>query len=439
MSFPTNSNEPSRVGVLSLHNSKETKAILNAIEGLGREPVWLRGENIRVNVRTQDQQFDPPVDVVANRLLLSTASNPLERLGLAYAYQSIVPVLNGPATVGCVLNKFASASVLAANGIPVPDSIFALSHQLLNTHRSAFDQRAVYKTTIGTHGENMRRVDPSSPIDPWFGSHQNLLQEFIYERENVHRDRRVYVVGDRIVGAMDRLAPDGDWRTNIARGGDPIDATDALSSEVADVAVRATDVLNLDYAGVDVISDGTNWFVLEVNPTAGFKGLFSATGVNPAPHIAKLALERIGDEVAESAVTDLETELDDTVPDCKPTLDASSENRKIGFTEQVVVSGHHGGKRVVAKADTGADRSSIDFDLAATIGVGPITDTVSVRSGGTQERQTRPVAEVVIGIRGEKHSVDADLEDRSHMDYQLLLGRDVLQNYDVDVTRRAEE
>lgn len=439
MSSPHDSDGTSRIGVLSLHNSKETKAILNAIEALGHEPVWLRGENICLATVDRDQRFDPAVDIVANRLLLSTASNPLDELGLAHTYQSTVPVLNAPTAVSCALNKFAAVSVLAANGISVPDSLFTISQRVLNNNRSTFSRSAVYKTTIGTHGKNMRRVDPTQPINPWFGSRQTLLQEFIHDQENTHRDRRVYVVDDRIIGAMDRYAPADDWRTNIARGGEAIDATDDLSSEVAEMAVRATDVLNLDYAGVDVISNGEQWFVLEVNPTAGFKGFFSATGVSAAPHIAKLALDRIGDEVAESAVVELETEFDDTVPNCKPDLEPPSVDPKIGFTEQVVISGHRGGERVIAKADTGADRSSLDFDLAATIGVGPIVDTVNIRSGGTQARQTRLVAEVVIGIGGERYTVEADLEDRSHMDYQVLLGRDVLQNYDVDVTKRADE
>ena len=439
MSPPGKSGEPPRVGVLSLHNSKETKAILNAIESLGHEPVWLRDENIRVNINARGPEFNPPVDIVVNRLLLSTAQNPLEGLGLAYAYRCAVPVLNDPTAVGRALNKIAIASILAANGVPVPDSLCTVSHRLLNRHRSTFEQSAVYKTSIGTHGEAMRRVDPSRPIDPWFGAQQMFLQQFIHEQEGEHRDRRVYVVGDRVIGAMDRYAPDDDWRTNIARGGEPVDVSAELSTEVAELAVRAVDVLKLDYAGVDLIHDGENWFVLEVNPTAGFKGLFEATGVSAAPHIAKLALDRIGDPIPGSAVTALEPTLDDTIPDCKPVLEERTDPLTIGFTEQVVVSGHDGGTRVAAKADTGADRTSLDFDLAAAVGAGPITDTVSVRSSGTQERQRRPVVEVVIGIRGEMYQIEADLEDRNHMDYQLLLGRDVLTDYAIDMAQRVEE
>ena len=59
------------VGVLSLHNSKETKAIVNAVEDLGHHGVWLREENLAVDIEDGRVTLDPDVDVIANRLLLS--------------------------------------------------------------------------------------------------------------------------------------------------------------------------------------------------------------------------------------------------------------------------------------------------------------------------------------------------------------------------------
>jgi hypothetical protein len=59
------------VGVLSLHSSKETKAILNAVDDPGHGTEWLRTENIAVDIRDGRATLEPDVDVVANRLLLS--------------------------------------------------------------------------------------------------------------------------------------------------------------------------------------------------------------------------------------------------------------------------------------------------------------------------------------------------------------------------------
>ena len=84
-------------------------------------------------------------------------------------------------------------------------------------------------------------------------------------------------------------------------------------------------MLGLDYAGVDLIEgkDG-EWYVLEVNPTAGFKGLFEATGRSAAPHIARLAIERAGGAVDDQKVDELSSSLDDSVPDCKPRVARTS-------------------------------------------------------------------------------------------------------------------
>lgn len=59
-----------QVGVLSLHESKKTKAILNAVDALGHKPEWLRRENTSFHMRREGLEIDPDVDVVVNRLLL---------------------------------------------------------------------------------------------------------------------------------------------------------------------------------------------------------------------------------------------------------------------------------------------------------------------------------------------------------------------------------
>src|SRR6056297_3246384 len=115
-----------QVGVLSLHNSKETKAILNAVDDLGHEPRWLRNENTAVHIEDDEIVLEPDVDVVANRLLLSNTEQPSEALGLANVYDSLRPVLNRPCTVMTALHKFSTATALSNAGISVPDALLAL-------------------------------------------------------------------------------------------------------------------------------------------------------------------------------------------------------------------------------------------------------------------------------------------------------------------------
>ncbi|WP_171006703.1 RimK family alpha-L-glutamate ligase [Halalkalirubrum salinum] len=432
--------EAVRVGVLSLHNSKETKAILNAVEDLGHEPFWLRSENTAVTVEDSKVTIDPDVDVIANRLLLSNTEEPAELLGLATTFNRIRPMLNEPNTVLTSIHKFATAATLADWNIQVPDALLALSNDRLNQDRERFGDVAVYKTAIGTHGGGTWKVDLTEPVNPKVGNRQAFLQELIDRDEEKHRDLRVYVVGDEIIGAMYRYAPEGDWRTNVALGGAVEDATDSMPEEAADTALYAADVLGLNYAGVDLIEGHDGWYVLEVNPTAGFKGLYQATGTSPAPYIAQLAIESVGGTVDDDRVVGLSATLDDSTPSCMPRVEPPSleDTPLIGYIEEVLVIGTSGSKQVMAKSDTGATRTSIDTSLAAEIGAGPIKSMTKIKSGSVKGGRSRPVIDLVIGIGGTQHTVTASVEDRGHMEYPLLLGRDILEHYRVDVRKRAD-
>ena len=430
-----------RVGVLSLHNSKETKAILNAVEALGHDPEWLRSENTTVRFGDGDSRLSPDVDVIANRLLLSNTDQPSEEVGLARTLDGFRPMLNPPDATARAAHKTAAAVALVDEGLPVPKTALALSNDQLNTLRTEFGSEAVYKTAIGTHGGGAWKVKTSDPLTARVGKRRAFIQELVGRSGEATRDLRVYVVGDTVVGAMYRYAAEGDWRTNVARGGRVEDATETVSESVFDLARRATSTLGLDYSGVDLIEGDDGWYVLEVNPTAGFKGLYEATGHSPAPHIARLAIERGGGSVDDDRVDHLASTLDDSVPSCKPTPASvpSEDTITIGFTEQVVVSGTSGRKTVVAKSDSGAARTSIDLRLAADIGAGPIHTVSRVRSGSSKQSKTRPVVDLVVGIGGEQYTVAANIEDRTHMTHPLLLGRDILKNYRLDVSRRVED
>ena len=437
----TTDDERVRVGVLSLHNSKETKAILNAVEALGHRPEWLRSENTVVRFEDDRATLTPDVDVVVNRLLLSNTDQPAEEHGLALTLDGIRPMLNAPEATARAAHKTATAAWLVDAGIPVPKTVFALGSDQLNRVRAEFGAEAVYKTAIGTHGGGAWKVGETEPLTASVGKRRAFLQELVGRGDETPRDLRVYVVGDDVVGAMFRSAAESDWRTNVARGGAVEDATESPPPGSFELARRAAATLGLDCAGVDLIEGEDGWVVLEANPTAGFRGLYRATGHSPAPYIAKQAIELGGGTVDASRVERLASTLDDSVPACKPVPDPVEDRdvTTIGFTEQVVVTGASGSKTVVAKSDSGASRTSIDLRLAADVGAGPIHTVSRVRSGSSKEAKRRPVVDLVVGIGGEQHTVAANIEDRSHMTHRLLLGRDVLKNYQLDVGRRVED
>ena len=427
-----------RVGVLSFHESKESKAICNAIESLGHEPEWLRETNTTVHMRDGGVELTPDVDVVANRLLLSNTDQPVEELGVANAISALRPMLNDPAATAVAAHKIATAARLVTAGIPVPETLMAFSSDQLNRYRDRFGSEAVYKTAIGTHGGGAWKVDTDETLTPMVGRRRAFLQELIGKTGERPHDLRVYVVDGSVVGAMYRYAAHTDWRTNVARGGSVEGATDSISEEIASMACTAADVLGLDYAGVDLIEGDDGWYVLEVNPTAGFKGLYQATGHSPAPYIAKLAIERAGGAVDETRVEELAATLDDSTPSCMPASKTAmfADPVVIGLTEHVVVNGTSGTRTVVARADSGASRTSVDLHLAADIGAGPIH---TAERSGRSPVKTRPVVDLVLGIGGIQHTVEASIVDRRDDNYPLVLGRDVLSKYHLDVSRHVDD
>ncbi|MFB6114018.1 MAG: RimK/LysX family protein [Halodesulfurarchaeum sp.] len=429
-----------RVGVLSTHNSKETKAILNAVRVLGHEPVWIRDENVTSWIKDGNVQLSPRVDVLVNRMLLTKSDRQLEDLHLAALYGETTPVVNPPRAVANTLHKYRAGAKLAAADLPVPDAFFGRSPRTFEEWPKYLPDTAAHKHTIGTNGKRMSIVSPNEPVSPMIDDEQAFVQEFLEDSDDRPSDVRVYVVDGTIVGAMRRHAPDGDWRTNVALGGDVEGVTDELGREPRRLAKDATGVLGLDLAGVDLMPIDGEWYVLEVNATAGFKGLFSATGVSAAPHIARLAIERAGGSVETSAVVELESTLDDSVPDCKPSLvKEEGDDGVLGYTTQIRINGRDGGERAVAKSDTGARRTSVDTDLAGRIGAGPLVGTTQVRSGTGSDTETRPLVDVDLRLNGRWRTVTASITDRSEMTYPVLLGRDVLEAYTLDISRTVEE
>ncbi len=424
------------VGVLSLHISRETKAILNSIDALGHDSTWIRRENVEVVIEDGKVKIKPEVDIVANRLLLTKMEQPAEGFGLASMFSEMKPILNPPEACITAIHKFASATLLAKGGIPVPDALLALDYKRLNRKKDKFGQTAVYKTTIGTNGGGTWRIEKENKINPQVGQREAFLQEFVNQGQERNRDLRVYVVGGKVIGAMNRYAPKGDWRTNVSLGGEIENAEEILTKRLEDISVKAAEILGLDYAGVDIVEGEDGWKVLEVNPTAGFRGLYRATGICAAPYIAELAITRAGGTVESEMVEKLSSKFDDSDPSSLPSKQGFEYEGNINivdFITEVVVRGTRGYENVEAKADTGAARTSIDMKLAARIGAGPIRDTTLVRTGNEREGRARPLVDIVVGIRGTQHTITASVEDRSHMDYQIILGRDILQHYQIRI------
>ena len=114
-----------------------------------------------------------------------------------------------------------------------------------------------------------------------------IMQEFILESEG--RDVRVNVVGGRVVSAMERYN-ENDFRSNITNGGSMRKI--ALSKEMEEAAIRACEVIGLDFAGVDILFGKNGPIVCEVNSNPHFKSSLECTGVDMSEEIMSYVTEQ---------------------------------------------------------------------------------------------------------------------------------------------------
>jgi ribosomal protein S6--L-glutamate ligase len=110
-----------------------------------------------------------------------------------------------------------------------------------------------------------------------------LVQEFIKEAGG--SDLRCFVIGNRVVAAMERTSLPGEFRSNLHRGGSA--QLTKLTPTERRTAVKAAQTMGLDVAGVDLIRSSRGPLVLEVNSSPGLRGIEEATGVNVAGKIIK--------------------------------------------------------------------------------------------------------------------------------------------------------
>ncbi|MBW3012272.1 RimK/LysX family protein [Candidatus Woesearchaeota archaeon] len=99
----------------------------------------------------------------------------------------------------------------------------------------------------------------------------------------------------------------------------------------------------------------------------------------------------------------------------------------IGLTEKVTVKSMNGSrdKKAIARIDTGATKSSMDTDLAASLSLGPIIDTTLVKSASGSS--VRPVIVAKIMLKGKEVESKFTLADRKHMSYKVLIGQNILK------------
>jgi ribosomal protein S6--L-glutamate ligase len=186
-------------------------------------------------------------------------------------------------------DKLRSLQLLARKGIGLPVTGFAHStkytHDLIEKVGGA---PLVIKLLEGTQGIGVVLAETEkageSVIEAFRGLDANILvQEFIKEAQGA--DIRCLVIGDKVVAAMKRQGKEGEFRSNLHRGGSACIAR--LTPEERSTAVRAARIMGLNVAGVDLLRANHGPVVMEVNSSPGLEGIERATEKDVAGMIIK--------------------------------------------------------------------------------------------------------------------------------------------------------
>ncbi len=192
-------------------------------------------------------------------------------------------------------DKLRATQILARHKVGIPRTAFAKHpNDVNNLIKQVGGPPLIVKLLEGTQGLGVVLAETKnaakSVIEAFYGLNTNILvQEFIKEAKGA--DIRAIVVGGKVVAAYKRQGKEGEFRSNIHRGG--IGETIKLKKAEREMAIQATKALGLDIAGVDMLQSDRGPLVLEVNSSPGLGGIEKVTGIDVAGKIIEYIEQNI--------------------------------------------------------------------------------------------------------------------------------------------------
>ena len=241
-------------------------------------------EQGKPGLRYKDRKL-PPIDAVIPRVGASITFYGTAVLR-QFEMMGVWP-LNESVAIGRSRDKLRSLQLLSRAGIGLPVTGFA--HGTRDTEdliAMVGGAPLVIKLLEGTQGIGVvlgeTHSSAKSVIEAFRGVKANILvQEFIQEAKGI--DIRCFVIGGKVVAAMQRKGSPDEFRSNLHRGGSATKIR--ITPEERSTAVRAAKTLGLNVCGVDMLRSNHGPVVMEVNSSPGFEGLERASGVDVATRI----------------------------------------------------------------------------------------------------------------------------------------------------------
>lgn len=265
------------------------RRIIEAGQSRGHDMHFVAIKNCYMNITDQNPEIHyrggeilEPFDAVIPRVrpaITFYASAVLRQFEIQGSY-----ILNGPLSIVKAQDKLRTLQTLCASEIPIPRTGFANSP--LDTKdliKMVGGTPLVIKLLEGTQGTGVVLAETDNAAESVINAFKSLranilVQEFIQESRGV--DLRCFVIGDKVVAAMERRAAKGEFRANIHLGGTGYPVK--ISAEERKIAVSAAKAVGLKVSGVDLIRAKDGPKVLEVNSSPGLEGVERATEIDIA-------------------------------------------------------------------------------------------------------------------------------------------------------------
>lgn len=278
-----------------------------AAKKLGHETEVIYARDVQMKFSTKRPEVlvknkTPKIDVLLVRANFLSGSLDFHA-GLIKQFELAgIKVVNKKSAVIRSKNKLQNLQTLSKNKIPIPKTYVLRTPEFIDEIvKDIGSYPVIIKTMAGSHGMGVSIVEKkrglTSLIDMMVnseGSAPLTVQEYV--KESTGKDIRVFIVGKRIIAAMERIAvKKGEFRSNFQLGGRV--RVVEMSRKEKDVAFAAVRACELDIAGVDILRTSTGPKVLEVNSNPGLEGITKASGRDIAGEMIKYAVEIVNSKI----------------------------------------------------------------------------------------------------------------------------------------------
>jgi RimK family alpha-L-glutamate ligase len=285
-----------RVMVLTLgdrksrFNSEIEKELMNR----GVDVFFCHPDLFSITVGTdQILRYDGETFLLPDFVLTRTGASPHAQHVIDAIEAAKIDVANKGKAIRNAVDKWRTMFAASAAGLLIPETTVLLAKRGIGSEAIV---PAVLKLPTGSCGRGVVPVDKLSRLKAvvdllnasGLRDSPILIQKYLEDRPGV--DVRVIVVAGRALGAMERIAQNGEERANMAQGakGRPVE----LTQEIAQIAERITAVLDLDFSGVDLLHAGNSYAICEVNSSPGVK-FEDVCGINVVGKIADHIVNRL--------------------------------------------------------------------------------------------------------------------------------------------------